>query len=166
MHLSTRGRYAVMALLDLAKIQSERGKETPVKLSEVADRQDISLSYLEQLFSQLRKGGLVKSVRGPGGGYVLAKGEEDTWLKDVISAVDEPIYVTRCNKDEKKGGCVKGVHCNAHNLWVSLGQCVESFMSKVNLKMVIDNNLSFDSESVIVGAQKSQEANVHVRISG
>lgn len=166
MHLSTRGRYAVMALLDLAKIQSERGKLTPVKLSEVADRQDISLSYLEQLFSQLRKGGLVKSVRGPGGGYVLAKDEADTWLKDVVAAVDEPLYVTRCGKgDEHNSGCVRGVHCNAHSLWVSLGKCIESYMSKVSLKMVIDGDLEFDTESVKVG-RPIEEAQVHVRISG
>ena len=175
MHLSTRGRYAVMALLDLAKIQQERGRATPVKLSEVADRQDISLSYLEQLFAQLRREGLVKSVRGPGGGYILAKDESDTWLKDVVKAVDEPLYVTRCDKsDASKGGCVKGVHCNAHNLWMSLGKCVESFMSKVSLKMVIDGDLDFDTGSVKVGANvakgldntSTEKGQLHVRISG
>ena len=101
MQLSTRGRYAVMALLDLAFLQYERG-EKPVKLSEIAARQHISLSYLEQLFSQLRRGGMVASVRGPGGGYILARSEGETWLADIIRAVDEPIDVTRCGQRENR----------------------------------------------------------------
>ncbi|MBM3581204.1 MAG: Rrf2 family transcriptional regulator, partial [Alphaproteobacteria bacterium] len=87
MKLSTKGRYAVMAMVDLAS--NSRGK--PVALADVASRQEISLSYLEQLFSKLRRGGVVKSVRGPGGGYLLARPESETRVSDIILAVDEPI---------------------------------------------------------------------------
>src|SRR3954447_10583745 len=89
--LSTKGRYAVMAMVDLA----QHSKGSPVALADIAERQEISLSYLEQLFAKLRKGGLVKSVRGPGGGYLLAHGMEGTRISDIILAVDEPIRATR-----------------------------------------------------------------------
>ena len=92
MKLSTKGRYAVMAMADLA----QRSGGRPVALAEVAVRQEISLSYLEQLFGRLRRGGLVKSVRGPGGGYMLARDPEQMRIADIILAVDEPIKATRC----------------------------------------------------------------------
>ena len=87
MKLSTKGRYAVMAMVDLAR----HANGQPIALAEIADRQEISLSYLEQLFAKLRRGGLVKSVRGPGGGYLLARGTDSTRISDIILAVDEPI---------------------------------------------------------------------------
>src|SRR5262249_40752776 len=92
MRLSTKGRYAVMAMVDLA----QHSDGNPVSLAEIAERQEISLSYLEQLFAMLRKGGLVKSVRGPGGGYLLAHNRNETRIADIILAVDEPIRATRC----------------------------------------------------------------------
>src|ERR1700704_7198994 len=92
MRLSTKGRYAVMAMVDLAK----HSGGNPVSLAEIAERQEISMSYLEQLFAKLRKGGLVKSVRGPGGGYLLAYPLEESRISDIILAVDEPIRATRC----------------------------------------------------------------------
>ena len=92
MKLSTKGRYAVMAMVDLAN--TSRGR--PVSLSDISERQEISLSYLEQLFGKLRRGGLVKSVRGPGGGYLLNRPASETRISDVILAVDEPIRATRC----------------------------------------------------------------------
>ena len=94
MRLSTKGRYAVMAMVDLAT----ESRSTPVVLSEVAERQEVSLSYLEQLFSKLRRSGLVKSVRGPGGGYLLSRSCAEVRIADIISAVDEPIKVTRCTE--------------------------------------------------------------------
>src|SRR3974390_1727039 len=92
MRLSTKGRYAVMAMVDLA----QQANGNPVSLAEIAERQEISLSYLEQLFALLRKSGLIKSVRGPGGGYLLARGRNETRIADIILAVDEPIRATRC----------------------------------------------------------------------
>jgi len=92
MKLSTKGRYAVMALVDLASQTDGR----PVALADIAERQEISLSYLEQLFAKLRRGGLVRSVRGPGGGYLLAHAAAETRISDAILAVDEPIRATRC----------------------------------------------------------------------
>ena len=99
MKLSTKGRYAVMAMVDLARHSG--GK--PVALGEIAARQEISLSYLEQLFGRLRRGGLVKSVRGPGGGYLLARAVDDTRISDIILAVDEPIKATRCKTESSRG---------------------------------------------------------------
>ena len=94
MKLSTKGRYAVMAMVDLAR----HAQAKPVSLSDIATRQEISLSYLEQLFARLRRAGLVKSVRGPGGGYRLARGSAETRVSEIILAVDEPIKATRCTE--------------------------------------------------------------------
>ena len=99
MKLSTKGRYAVMAMVDLASTS----KGQPVALADIAERQEISLSYLEQLFAKLRKGGLVKSVRGPGGGYLLGRGTEDVKISDIILAVDEPIKATLCRPNSSAG---------------------------------------------------------------
>src|SRR5437870_9704205 len=96
MRLSTKGRYAVMAMADLARRQSDAVRA--VSLSDIATRQEISLSYLEQLFARLRRAGLVKSVRGPGGGYRLARGSAETRVSEIILAVDEPIKATRCTE--------------------------------------------------------------------
>jgi len=140
MQLSTKGRYAVMALLDLQAIQKESKGACPVKLSEIAERQEISLSYLEQLFAQLRRGGLVKSVRGPGGGYLLQNDAAETWLSDVVMAVDEPIKIARCKKGE--GNCMSnGSRCNTHHLWSALEDHLNYFLQTVSLEMVSSNHL-------------------------
>src|SRR5215472_5914436 len=110
MRLSTKGRYAVMAMVDLA----QHSAGTPISLAEIADRQEISLSYLEQLFAMLRKGGLVKSVRGPGGGYLLAHDRGETRIADIILAVDEPIRATRCTP-----GAPVGCRGNQIHLYLS-----------------------------------------------
>ena len=99
MKLSTKGRYAVMAMVDL--VQHNRGE--PVALADIAERQDISVSYLEQLFAKLRKGRLVESVRGPGGGYVLSRPADETRISDIVVAVDEPIAQTRCTPGQSIG---------------------------------------------------------------
>ena len=104
MRLSTKGRYAVMAMADLARHSRERA----VSLAEIATRQEISLSYLEQLFARLRRGGLVKSVRGPGGGYRLARDASETWIADIVLAVDEPLRATRCAGMGSPRGCMIG----------------------------------------------------------
>ena len=101
MKLSTKGRYAVMAMVDLANSTSDRGK--PVSLSDIANRQAISLSYLEQLLGKLRRNGLVKSVRGPGGGYLLSRSYEDIRISDIVTAADEHLSATRCAPGSAKG---------------------------------------------------------------
>ena len=133
MKLSTKGRYAVMAMADLAR-QSD-GK--PVALADIADRQDISLSYLEQLFGKLRRGAQVKSVRGPGGGYMLARPVDEMRVSDIILAVDETIKATRCTAGSPSG-CVgtKG-RCLTHDLWEELGNQIHLFLSSVSLEDVI-----------------------------
>ncbi|HEY5598562.1 MAG TPA: Rrf2 family transcriptional regulator, partial [Kiloniellales bacterium] len=112
MKLSTKGRYAVMALVDLAG----QGGNGPISLADIAERQEISLSYLEQLFAKLRRGGLVKSVRGPGGGYLLAHTPEETRIADIILAVDEPIRATRCTPGQPFGCRINRSRCVTHDL--------------------------------------------------
>jgi Rrf2 family iron-sulfur cluster assembly transcriptional regulator len=135
MRLSTKGRYAVMAMADLAR----HGRERAVSLAEIAARQEISLSYLEQLFARLRRGGLVKSVRGPGGGYRLAKGAEETWIANIVLAVDEPIRATRCSVNGTPRGCmIAGERCITHDLWAGLGEEIHRYLSSVSLEDVIE----------------------------
>lgn len=127
MKLSTKGRYAVMAMADLGKMDA--GK--PVALADVADRQEISLSYLEQLFGKLRRAGLVKSVRGPGGGYLLSRAASEIRISDVITAVDEPISATRCSNAE---GCHSDkARCLTHDLWQALSYQIHLYLSSVTL---------------------------------
>ena len=137
MKLSTKGRYAVMAMVDLAK-QSDGG---PVALADVAERQEISLSYLEQLFSKLRRGGLVKSVRGPGGGYLLARTASDTRICDIILAVDEPIQTTRCSPGSPAGCKSNQSRCLTHDLWEELGHHIYLYLSSVSLEDVVERRV-------------------------
>ncbi|SVC89538.1 uncharacterized protein METZ01_LOCUS342392, partial [marine metagenome] len=117
MKFGTKGRYAVMAMVDLANRTVMHRKNGPVVLSDIAARQDISLSYLEQLFSKLRKKGLVKSVRGPGGGYMLARGADQLRVSDIVMAVDEPLRATRCKPMSGSGCMPDGGRCVTHDLW-------------------------------------------------
>lgn len=132
MRLTTRGRYAVTALLDLA-LQNSHGNEA-VSLSDIAKRQDISISYLEQLFSKLRKNKLVVSTRGASGGYHLAKPLEDINVMQIISAVDESVDAMAC---EGKGNCQEGAMCLTHDLWSSLSNHIENYLSNVTLAQLI-----------------------------
>jgi len=137
MRLSTKGRYAVMAMVDLAK----HGIGAPISLAEIAERQEISLSYLEQLFAKLRAGGLVKSVRGPGGGYLLAHGASDTRISDIILAVDEPIRATRCSPGAPVGCRGNKSRCLTHDLWEELGNQIHLFLSAVTLADVVEGRV-------------------------
>ncbi len=137
MKLSTRGRYAVMAMADLARMQNER----PVTLADIAERQEISLSYLEQLFAQLRRAGLVTSMRGPGGGYKLAQGANVTRISDIVLAVDEPIRVTRCDPSKPAGCRADGGRCLTHDLWDELSRQINLFLSSVTLDDVINRRV-------------------------
>lgn len=137
MRLSTKGRYAVMAMVDLAKT----GHGDPVALAEIAERQEISLSYLEQLFAKLRRAELVCSVRGPGGGYVLARPAEDTRIADVILAVDEPIRATRCAAGSPVGCTGAKARCLTHDLWEELGNLIHLFLNSITLADVVDRRV-------------------------
>lgn len=138
MRLSTKGRYAVMAMADLARHSASGDGDRAVSLAEIATRQEISLSYLEQLFSRLRKSGLVKSVRGPGGGYLLASRADETWVADIVLAVDEPIRATRCSGQGSPRGCmIGGERCITHDLWEGLGRQIHNYLSSVSLADVI-----------------------------
>tara|TARA_A100001037_G_C15030377_1_gene580604 strand:- start:528 stop:956 length:429 start_codon:yes stop_codon:yes gene_type:complete len=133
MKLTTKGRYAVMAMADLAANQNEK----PVSLTDISLRQNISLSYLEQLFSKLKNEKLVKSIRGPAGGYILEKSPKEIKISNIIYAVDEQIKTLNCKKDSKKGCNGKTVKCITHNLWDELENHINNFFEKVNLSDVI-----------------------------
>ncbi|MBV9548148.1 MAG: Rrf2 family transcriptional regulator [Alphaproteobacteria bacterium] len=141
MRLSTKGRYAVMAMADLAGNQGSESSSKPVALADIAERQDISLSYLEQLFAKLRRGGLVTSVRGPGGGYRLSRVASDLRIADIIMAVDEPIATTRCKPGSAKGCTKTGARCVTHDLWEELGQQIHVFLSSVSLADVVERKV-------------------------
>ncbi len=137
MRLSTKGRYAVMAMVDLA----QHSGEGPVCLADIAERQEISLSYLEQLFAKLRRGGLVKSVRGPGGGYLLAHERDATRISDIILAVDEPIRATRCTPGAPTGCSGSKSRCLTHDLWEELSNQIHLYLSSVSLADVCDKRV-------------------------
>src|SRR5262245_44990771 len=137
MRLSTKGRYAVMAMVDLA----QHSGGNPVSLAEIAERQEISLSYLEQLFAMLRKVGLVKSVRGPGGGYLLAHDRGETRIADIILAVDEPIRATRCAPGAPVGCRGNRTRCLTHDLWEELGNQIHLYLSSVSLADVCERRV-------------------------
>jgi Rrf2 family transcriptional regulator, iron-sulfur cluster assembly transcription factor len=129
--LTTKGRYAVTAMLDL----SLHFGEGPITLADIAQRQGISLSYLEQLFSRLRKKSLVASVRGPGGGYSLGRSAEEIYIGEVISAVDENIDTTRCNGAHN---CQNNERCLTHDLWSDLSDQIYSYLNKISLQDLMD----------------------------
>ena len=126
MRLTTRGRYAVTAMLDLAL----HAQDKPVSLAEISERQTVSLSYLEQLFSRLRQSGLVGSVRGPGGGYRLVESSANIWVADIIDAVNESVDTTNC---QGRGDCQGGSICLTHYLWDDLSKQIHNFLSSISL---------------------------------
>ena len=126
MRLTTKGRYAVTAMLDLA-LNQDVG---PISLADISERQGISLSYLEQLFSKLRRQKLVTSVRGPGGGYRLGRTSQDISIADVVDAVSESLDATRC---QGKEGCQQGEVCLTHHLWQDLSLQIHDFLSDISL---------------------------------
>ncbi|HEY0907389.1 MAG TPA: Fe-S cluster assembly transcriptional regulator IscR [Methylophilus sp.] len=131
MRLTTKGRFAVTAMLDIALYEAEK----PVTLAGISERQSISLSYLEQLFSRLRKQGLVSSVRGPGGGYRIAKHHHEISVSDIITAVDEQIDATQCGGHEN---CHEEGRCMTHDLWASLNDKILEYLSGVSLADMVD----------------------------
>ena len=139
MKLTTKGRYAVMAMADLASNESVK----PVGLNEIATRQNISLSYLEQLFLKLKNNHLVKSVRGPQGGYVLEKKAKDIKLSSIIFAVNEEVKTLNCKKDSRKGCQGRSVKCITHYLWDDLDKHINGFFESKNLNELVSKQQNF-----------------------
>lgn len=155
MRLTTRGRYAVTALLDLAL--QEQKHELAVSLSDIAKRQEISISYLEQLFSKLRKKGLVVSTRGASGGYHIAKPINEISIMTIISAVDESVDARAC---EGKGNCQDGAMCLTHDLWNGLSEQIENYLSTVTLDTLINRQIIREiSERQILMVEDMQDKN-------
>ncbi|MDP1619158.1 Rrf2 family transcriptional regulator [Phenylobacterium sp.] len=138
MRLSTKGRYAVMAMADLARREGDKA----VALAEIAQRQEISLSYLEQLFARLRREGLVVSARGPGGGYRLARTASETNIAQIVLAVDEPLRATRCGQDARQGCMLSGEKCLTHDLWEEMGRQIHAYLESVSLADVVQGRLA------------------------
>ncbi len=139
MKLSTKGRYAVMAMADMAAQRAQ----IPVSLLAISERQNISLSYLEQLFNRLRRAELVRSVRGPGGGYLLARPAGQILVSQIMDAVAEPVSTTRCDGDTELG-CHGNERCITHNLWSDLDRHITDFLASVSLADVIDGSACND----------------------
>ncbi|TAN64639.1 MAG: Fe-S cluster assembly transcriptional regulator IscR [Methylobacter sp.] len=133
MRLTTKGRYAVTAMLDLAF----HSQIKPVTLTDIAARQTISLSYLEQLFARLRRAGMVKGVRGPGGGYKLCRKASDINISEVIAAVDEPLDSTKCGGE---ANCQKDKACLTHNLWMGLSEQIRNYLEGISLADLLEKN--------------------------
>ncbi|MEK6662253.1 MAG: Fe-S cluster assembly transcriptional regulator IscR [Pseudomonadota bacterium] len=143
MRLTTKGRFAVTAMLDLAM----RDGNGPVTLAGISDRQKISLSYLEQLFGKLRRNALVESVRGPGGGYCLARGTGEISVAEIIRAVDEPVEATKCGG---LANCLDDRPCMTHDLWTGLNKHIYSYLEAVSLAdLVATQNTQTDTVSVM-----------------
>ncbi|HXH72792.1 MAG TPA: Rrf2 family transcriptional regulator [Mariprofundaceae bacterium] len=143
MRLTSKGRYAVSAMVDLNKQQGDG----PVTLAAISERQFISLSYLEQLFRRLREAGLVSSVRGPGGGYVLSRGAHEITVADVIRAVNEPVRTTMCENGVR--GCHRGNRCDTHQLWDALGHHIYRFLDAVSLQQVCEKQVFLDKVELV-----------------
>ncbi len=138
MRLTTKGRFAVTAMMDLAM----HNGSGPVTLAEISGRQKISLSYLEQLFGKLRRHRLVDSVRGPGGGYCLAKETENVTVAEIILAVDEPIDATQCGGKEN---CRDEQKCLTHDLWATLNQRIFGYLESVTLRHLVESQKAKES---------------------
>lgn len=146
MRLTTKGRFAVTAMLDLAMHEAnDTTKTKPITLAGISERQDISLSYLEQLFSRLRRQGLVNSVRGPGGGYNLAKNYADISVAEIISAVDEQIDATQCGGHEN---CKDEGRCMTHDLWTALNTKILEYLDGVTLADMVASQKSGQKISI------------------
>ena len=136
MKLTSKGRYAVMALADLAKFDNK----IPVSLRDISLRQGISLLFLEQIFSKLKKNSIVKSIRGVNGGYILSKKPDEIKLANIFNAVDEEVKTVQCKKESKKGCNGKAVKCLTHNLWDELENHINNFFEEKSLDDLVKDN--------------------------
>jgi Rrf2 family iron-sulfur cluster assembly transcriptional regulator len=153
MRLTTKGRFAVTAMIDLALRQGKG----PVTLSGISQRQAISLSYLEQLFGKLRRHEIVESIRGPGGGYSLARRADKVTVADIIIAVDEPLDATQCGGKENCHGAdaATGTRCMTHELWATLNEKMVDYLDSVSLQDLVDQQRRKDSEQNVVVMHRS-----------
>ncbi len=142
MKLTSKGRYAVTAMIDIALNQSKGA----ITLSLISDRQGISLSYLEQLFSKLKKAGLVSSARGPGGGYRLSRGAEEISVSEIIHAVDELVDARKCTG---RGNCNGGNECLSHELWSDLSHMIDDFLKGITLQSILDKRAEVPQKEVL-----------------
>ena len=156
MRLTTKGRFAVTAMIDLA-LRSGKG---PVTLSGISQRQAISLSYLEQLFGKLRRHEIVESIRGPGGGYSLARKADKVTVADIIIAVDEPLDATQCGGKESCHGAdaATGARCMTHELWATLNEKMVDYLDSVSLQDLVDQQKQKNSEQAVVVLHRSHVA--------
>lgn len=138
MRLTTKGRFAVTAMVDL----TQRGGKGPITLATISERQKISLSYLEQLFAKLRKNNIVASVRGPGGGYCLSRPASKISIAEIVLAVDEPLDATNCGRT---GTCMEGKPCSTHELWMELSDRIYEYLHQVNLQQVASGQLKHEA---------------------
>ncbi len=153
MRLTTKGRFAVTAMVDLAM----RGGKSPVTLAAISERQKISLSYLEQLFGKLRRNKIVESVRGPGGGYHLARPSSKISIAEIVIAVDEPLDATRCGG---KGNCNGENHpCLTHELWMGLNESILDYLQAVSLQQMVDDSLNkLNPKTPVVSLKKMNKS--------
>ncbi|QFY44791.1 Fe-S cluster assembly transcription factor [Candidatus Methylospira mobilis] len=157
MRLTTKGRYAVTAMLDLACHADGR----PVTLTDIAKRQAISLSYLEQLFARLRRGGMVEGVRGPGGGYQLSKDASEINIAEIVAAVDEAIDSTRCGG---KANCRGAEPCLTHELWMGLSEQIRQYLSTITLADVLQQRSARGAESAANRHEQHVEVTARVAL--
>lgn len=165
MKLTSKGRYAATAVLDVAL----HGQNGPVPLIDISERQDISLSYLEQLFAKLRRHGVVCSVRGPGGGYKLNRAMDEISISDIIVAIDEPVDATKC---QGAADCQNGSQCLTHRLWVDLSEKIYAFLNDVSVADLVRKHevrsvaMRQDKAHEQVGIKKQQiaESKIELRV--
>lgn len=138
MQLTTKARYAVTAMVDIAILSNECNNSKPIKLAQIAERQNIALNYLEQIFAKLKKAGLVSAVKGPGGGYQIANGANHTRILDIIDAVEESIEMTRCEPVTGHGCMPERAKCITHELWDGLTENITSYLGSITVEDVVN----------------------------
>ncbi|HQS83603.1 MAG: hypothetical protein B7Y25_01480 [Alphaproteobacteria bacterium 16-39-46] len=145
MHLGTKGRYAVMAMIELVAAEKNQEHEgRPIPLSLIAAHQEISILYLEQIFSKLRKKGLVRSIRGVGGGYVLGKPPHKISVADVMEAAEESFHITRCTPQNKKGCLRNQMRCQVHHVWEELERRLYDYLHSLSLAEIYQNPREYE----------------------
>lgn len=137
MMLTTKSRYAVTSIVDIAKISNNE----PVNLADISARQNISISYLEQIFAKLKTAGIVSSIKGPGGGYLITKQLDQINIKAIIDAVEEKTRMTQCGNDLNNRCLKNNTKCATHNLWHNLGNHINNYLNNISIKDVIENKL-------------------------
>ncbi len=143
LRLSTKGQYGVRAMYEIARGYPVQ----PVTIKEISEKQDVSVAYLEQILNKLRKAGLIKSVKGPGGGYLLSKGPERISIASIVSELEGPVAITSCLNPEE--GCIRVDNCVTHLLWKALGEQIEAFLKTITLGNLLAGDLKIKEEEKI-----------------